>query len=100
MANNDEEVPYRSPVDIGTADDVSTQDEQDFSTLLYIQKEFNREMRNLSSIDAFKLKDEEDGLTVPQQIVAYKKAKEVLEPLQSLVNTRVAEIKGKQEEGR
>lgn len=97
---NEEEVPYRSPVDIGEAEEVEPQDEEDFSTLEYLYKEFSREMKNLSSIDVLELKDNEDGLTIKEQIAAYKKAKAIIEPLYDLLKTRVGEIKQKQGRGK
>lgn len=95
---DDEEVPVRSPIDVGEAPAVEPQDEEDFSTLLYLQKEFNRLMKELGSVDVFSL--DNGQISVENQIIAYRKAKEILEPLQSLVNTRVDEIKHKQKGGK
>lgn len=100
MARDDEEVPYRSPIEVAEAEDVPQQDEEDFSTLKYLRKEFKRLMDELGSIDVFNLKDNEEGLSLKEQVAAYKKAKEILEPLYSLVDGRVAEIKGKQKGGK
>lgn len=94
--NNDEEVPVRSPIDIGTEEEVSPQDQDDFSTLLFIQKEFNREMRKLSSIDILEFEEGSNGLSIKEQVAAYKKAKEILEPLLATVNSRIQDIKGTQ----
>lgn len=92
----DEEVPYRTPVSIGTAQPASTQDENDFSTLRYIQTEINKEMQRLSDVDAFDLKEGE--LSIKEQMAANKKAREILEPIQTLINGTINDIQLKQKE--
>lgn len=95
---DNEEVPYRTPVDIGQAKQVSSQDEDDFSTLIFIQKEINREVQKLSDVDAFDLAEAE--LSVKEQLAAYRKAREILEPIQQTINSTIDEIKLKQKEGK
>lgn len=90
------DLPGRSPVDVRTAVPASNQDEADFSTLLQIQKDINEQMDKLASIDVFTLADNENGLTLKEQVAAYKKAKEILEPLQNTINTAVDDVKLKQ----
>lgn len=87
----DNEIPYRSPMDATPAKIVSDQDEDDFSTLIQIQKDLNQEIDRLSSIDVFDLAEAE--LSVKEQIAAYRKAKEILEPIQGLINETVNDIK-------
>lgn len=90
----DNEPDYRAGVNIPVAKEVSPVDEQDFSTLLYIQSGLNKEMRKLNSIDVFEL--DNGQISVENQIIAYKKAKEILEPFQALVNDTVTKVRSKQ----
>lgn len=92
-----DDLPGRSPVNIEIAEPASNQDENDFSTLLDIQKDINEEMAKLGSIDVFSLKDNENGLSLKEQVAAYQKAKEILEPLQNKINGAVNDVKLKQE---
>lgn len=91
------DLPGRSPVDIRTAQPASNQDENDFSTLLQIQKDINEQMTKLDSISVFSLKDNENGLSLKEQVAAYQKAKEILEPIQTTINSAVDDVKLKQE---
>lgn len=93
-SDNDEDVPLRSPVSQATAvAPAAEQDAEDFSTLLDIQKDINEQMARLSSVDVFSLTDSE--LSIKEQIAAYKKAKEILEPIQQVINDTVENVKNK-----
>lgn len=93
----DDEIPYRSPVDVRKAEAASTQDENDFSTLLQLQKDINDALASLKSVDVFDLAEGE--LTVKEQIAAYRLAIQLIEPLQATINSTVDSVKLKQQEG-
>lgn len=92
--NNDEEVPYRSPVNVGAVDPVLPQDEADFPVILKVQKILDDAVERIDTIHVFDLS--EGTLTIKEQLAAYKFARdEIIEPLQILVNEVVGDIKGK-----
>lgn len=94
----DNDVPTRAPFDVGNTDNVSTQDENDFSTLLQLQKDINQSVRELHSVNAFDL-TEKEGLSIKEQMAAFRAAEAIVSPLQILINDTVDTIKNKQKEG-
>lgn len=93
--NPDEEIPTRSPVAGPPAEAASSQDENDFSTLLELQKYINEEVAKIRSVDVFELK--EDKATIKEQLVGYKMALDILEPIQLSLNSTINAVKLKQE---
>jgi hypothetical protein len=91
---DNEAIPYRSPVTTGPAEPVSTQDENDYSTLREVQKEFNDAMNALfNDFNAFELAaDPNLGVQVAGRQYAY----ELLLPLQTKVNSAIDDINAKQ----
>lgn len=91
----DNDAPVRSPFDAGSTDNVSSQDEDDFSTLLQLQKDINESVAELHSVNAFDLA-EKDGLSIKEQMAAFRLAETIVAPLQNLINDTVATIKLKE----
>ena len=91
---DNEDVPYRSGIMSAPAQTTSSQDEMDYSTLLRVQSELNRSVDEIDSIHVFDLTATE--LSIEAQILAYRKAREVIAPLQTMVNNIVDELKIKQ----
>ena len=93
----DNDVPVRAPFDVGNTDNVSSEDEDDFSTLLQLQKDINQSVAELHSVNAFDLAEGE--LTIKEQMAAFRAAEAIVAPLQTLINDTVNSIKLKQKEG-
>lgn len=93
----DNDVPVRSPFFMGATNNISTQDEEDFSTLKELQTKINEDVKALHSVDAFDL-TEKEGLSIKEQMQAYRMAESIVAPLQSLINDTVNTIKQNQKE--
>lgn len=92
----DEEITYRSPVTVGDLPTASNRDEREISTLLEVQKHMHKLMESIDNVHVFDLTEKE--MTVKQQIKAYKKAQELLEPLMSQVDSAIENVQIMQEE--
>ena len=95
----DNNVPYRSPVEVGEADIASTQDEEDFSTLIKVLQDINEAKDKCSSMSALNLDDPK--LTTDQQVFAYQFAlNELILPLEETVKSTIGDVKLKQLEAK
>lgn len=90
----DNDAPVRSPFNTGITNNISDQDEDDYSTLLILQGHINEAVAELHNVNVFDLK--EDELNIKEQMAAYRKAEEIVTPLQILINDTVNTIKQKE----
>lgn len=92
--NSNEEIPYRAPMTAPDPNDnVSVQDENDYSTLRHLKKELKSEIDRLKSVEAFDLT--EGKITIKEQIAAHQLAVDILENALQMVTTAVSDINAK-----
>lgn len=93
----DNDVPVRSPIDLGTAKTASTQDEDDFSTLkqvLQLVEEAEADCGDMNKIDLAHPK-----LSADQQVLAYQFAlNELVLPLKTLITSTINDVELKRRE--
>lgn len=95
--DQDEELPVRSPIDISPARNVTTQDEENYSTLVDIQNTINLAIAGLyKDFNAFKILDKEDDTTATKallrQIAGKQEAYDILAPIQEQLNSVIDQI--------
>lgn len=93
----DNDVPVRSPLDLGTATPASDQDEQDFSTirrLLEIIEEAEAKCGDMKQLDPAHPK-----LSADQQLLAYQFAlDELILPAKALLVSTISDVELKRRE--
>lgn len=95
--HEDEEIPYFSPVAIEESEPVSTQDENDYSTLKQVKQEFEQTLQGLyKDFNAFDLSSK-DSIEIKIQIGARQLAFDILEPLRQKLKSAIDDIKEKNE---
>lgn len=95
IEHEDNDVPYRSPMDDVREDtDTVTTDEEDFSTLRNVYRDLKKEYDNLDNESVFDLK--EDELSIKEQIAANRRAKTILEPALASLKSAIDTVKQKQ----
>lgn len=88
---NDEDVPYRSPVTTGPVRSASSQDENDYSTLLEVKKDFDNAIVGLyRDFNAFGLR--EDVPELEKQVIGRQVAYNILEPLQRKLQRAIEDV--------
>lgn len=95
----DEEVPYRSPqVNIGQAQQASSQDEQDYSTLLSVQGTLNDALNNLyKDFNAFEIlktdTPDEAAKKLMIDILGKQEAYDILVSVKSVIDSAIQGVK-------
>lgn len=95
IQHEDNDVPYRAPIQIGNGDPVSDKDEADQSTLESILKiivDARAKCGDMHTIDL-----EHPSLNADQQVLAYQFAlNEIIDPIEATVTSTINDIKLKQ----
>lgn len=92
--NEDENIPYRSPVTLPPRDAATDNDDQDFSTLLEVQKVFHEAVNALyKDFNAFDLSKNVPKLEV--QIAAKQIAFDILNPLKDTIDSAIQKVEQK-----
>lgn len=93
----DNEVPVRSPIDLGTAETASTQDEDDYSTILEIGRLIEEAEARCGDMN--QLDPKHPKLNADQQLEAYQFAlNELILPLKSLIVSTINDVELKRRE--
>lgn len=91
MPGNDEELDYRSPVSSGSGPFISTPDEQNYSTLIEVLKDFDQGLYELAhDFNAFDLSGKE--MTLEVQVAGRQYAYDLLMPLREKIQSAVNDV--------
>lgn len=93
---DNEDVPYRAPVNVGPTDPVMVEDEVDLPVIVKVKTILDDALANIDNEGVFDLSEAE--LSLKEQIGARRVAKDIIEPIRELVYEAIGGIDEKYKE--